>query len=337
MSQPVVMQKTMDLSFEGSNPKVVEMFPMNLNQVEPSIKSHVSMEEKNFLLKFDFLTKLGMETRAVNSLSKEDMKKMSFIFEAERKESEDEEELMMPDLELKKTYSNAEGDYSLNFFQKTDSEVRQAYLNKLINMKILKLQPSKKHQEIIVFDWDDTLLCTSYLGRHGLVHLPQEIIEGLKTLDEKVCNVLETASSFGKVFIVTNSEDGWVAYTAMAYLPKTYQIIMDKVEIISARTKYKALYPGDNYRWKAEAFLDIKKEFDEGVNANIVSIGDSRAEIEAAKILGDQFSYALVKTVRFRNNPGLWDLVKQLDLLNERFEQIIVSRTSLTIRLEKTI
>jgi len=48
-----------------------------------------------------------------------------------------------------------------------------------------------------------------------------------------------------------------------------------------------------------------------------------------------QFSQAMIKTIKFRENPRPDELVKQLDLVFDKFEQIYMSIRNLTIRLEK--
>lgn len=301
-----------DINIDGS-------FTASVAPSESQGPEIVDTDDKSKLFQFDLLNKLGMAAK---------------VYESGRKESFDEDDLYNEEV-FTDSYTNAEGDFSLSLFQRTDDEVRQAYLNRLINMKILKLQPVKKHQEIILLDWDDTLLCTSYLGRYGLVHLPEKILEDLKVLDNRVSLLLETATSFGKTYIITNAEEGWVAYTGMMFLPKSYKIIQEKIEVISARNKYQEKYPEDTYRWKVESFLDLKKMFDSSLVANIFCVGDSRVEMEAARCLGESLNHAIVKTVKFKTTPGVQDLIKQIDLLNDRFEYIITSRTSLTIRLEK--
>ena len=54
-------------------------------------------------------------------------------------------------------------DYELNFY-KSGNEIRQSYISKLIAMKVMNpnMKP-KQHNSIIIFDWDDTLLPTSFL------------------------------------------------------------------------------------------------------------------------------------------------------------------------------
>ena len=43
----------------------------------------------------------------------------------------------------------------------------------------------------------------------------------------------------------------------------------------------------------------------------------------------------MIKTIKFRENPRPDELVKQLELVSDKFEQIYTSIRNLTIRLEK--
>jgi len=336
-TESAVLLPSADLTLSGpQEPLIINESPFAadhtpINLLEPTTPN--SANDKAMLSRVRFASKV-LGVKSMNSMPKADFKKMAEVFEAERKESLDEGD-GLEDLQIQKSYSNSEGDFSMNLFERTDDEIRKAYLTRLMKMGILKMTPSKKHQEIIILDWDDTLMCTSYLTRIGLMQLPEGALEPLRILDEKIAKFLEKAISFGRVVIITNAEEKWVAYTGLGYLPKSYQIIQENVEVISARARYQDEFPADTFRWKVEAFLDFRKEFDDNVIANIVSIGDSRAEMEAARCLGEQMSHSIVKTVKFKNNPGVNDLIKQINLLNDRFEQIITSRASLTIRLEK--
>lgn len=68
---------------------------------------------------------------------------------------------------------------------------------------------------------------------------------------------------------------------------------------------------------------------------NIIAMGDSMMEIDAAHHLSQKFSKSLIKTVKFREYPKPNELVKQLNLVILKFEEIVNSPKNLTIRLEK--
>lgn len=49
---------------------------------------------------------------------------------------------------------------------------------------------------------------------------------------------------------------------------------------------------------------------------NIVAIGDSNIELEAAYNLALQYNTAFIKTIKFRETPSPEELVKQIKLVN---------------------
>ncbi len=66
---------------------------------------------------------------------------------------------------------------------------------------------------------------------------------------------------------------------------------------------------------------------------NLIALGDNVFEIEAAYILGAQFTKAFIKTVKFRMSPSTTELIKQLKLVDSQFENICNSPKNLTVRL----
>ena len=229
--------------------------------------------------------------------------------------------------------NGSEGDFVMT---KTDEEARHCYYDRLINMKILRLTPSKKNQSICIFDWDDTLLCTSYITNMGIKNITSCMGSVMRPLDEIVSRLLEKAAAAGHVFIVTNAQEGWVQYSAKTFLPKTAAMIEERnTTIISARTCYEGMYPGENGRWKREAFTSLVKQFEKDVVTNLICMGDSEIEIDAAHVMAKMFDKAITKTIKLKENPRPEDMVKQLSLVVDKFEQIFVSLKNSTIKLEK--
>ena len=62
--------------------------------------------------------------------------------------------------------------YSLDFIQKnrTGDNIRRNFLSKLTYQKIwlTPIDKPKLHETAIIFDWDDTLLCTSFINPSGI-------------------------------------------------------------------------------------------------------------------------------------------------------------------------
>jgi len=67
--------------------------------------------------------------------------------------------------------------------------------------------------------------------------------------------VLRSAAAHGTVLIITNSDSGWVEYSASRFLPSLLPTLQsDLVSTVSARTRYEGMYPGQPLCWKAAAF-----------------------------------------------------------------------------------
>lgn len=211
-----------------------------------------------------------------------------------------------------------------NFKPRTGDRIRNDLLSKLTYQKIW-LTPCERpisHQTVIIFDWDDTLLCTSFLNPKGYVDTDKilcPVIESnLKKLEDSVEKLLKLAISLGKTYIITNAQGGWVEYSSQLYMPRVYQIL-DDIKIISAREKFEK-YHATMHEWKVQAFMLTEEDLEENAVTNLVALGDSIIEMEAAAHLAKRFSQARIK---------------QLKLVTDKLEEIVMSPKNWTIRLER--
>ena len=156
----------------------------------------------------------------------------------------------------------------------------------------------------------------------------------LKRLEDSVEDILKLAISLGKTYIITNAQDGWVEYSSQLHMPKVYELL-DDIKIISARDKYEKLYPNDMDQWKVQAFLLTEEDLDERAVMNIVAIGDSKIELDAATNLSQRFSRAFIKTIKFKESPTPEELIKQVKLVKKKLNEIVLSSKNWTIRLEQ--
>ena len=63
------------------------------------------------------------------------------------------------------------------------------------------------------------------------------------------------------MIIITNSDEGWVNYSAERYLPNLISVLKN-YRIISARTRYEKFYPNQPLCWKAAAFAhEVNEHF----------------------------------------------------------------------------
>ena len=182
------------------------------------------------------------------------------------------------------------------------------------------------------------MLPTSFLTPNGFLienmELSEEDQEKLLKIENCVFSLLTESIEKGNVYIITNAGNGWVEYSAMRFYPSIISLL-PKIKIISARTEYEKLYPGDSRQWKIQAFLTVLNNMDVKLVTNIICLGDSLFEIEAGRILASKFTEAFIKTIKFREAPKLDELIKQLKLVSLQFGKIYSTIKNLTIRVEK--
>ena len=238
---------------------------------------------------------------------------------------------------------------SLNNHIRTSKEIFLSYLNKLYHFKPpfsklninIKEQIKRKYNSIIFFDWDDTLLCSSFLSKIGLFDDEQTIKINLKLikdqlskLEENVFKVLSISVKLGDTFIITNASEGWVESSAKKYLPNIIKLF-NKVKIISARTAYENQFPNDNKLWKLAVFRDIANFYNKNIVTNIISFGDSNIENDAAVKVSSLFQECFIKNIKLKDNPKIEDMIKQLYLISKQFDYIHSATRNIFLSVEK--
>ena len=276
-----------------------------------------------------------------SKLNGKEQKTEDKIKEQEEKPKENEEinnPDNMPRISSETSISSSTFDYELNFYR-NGNDIRQSYISKLIskNIWIPNMKP-KQHNSIIIFDWDDTLLPTSFLTPGGVfnedITLSESEQDKMLKLEQSVYTLLNETIEKGNVYIITNAGKGWVEYSAKRFYPSIVEVL-PKIKIISARGEYEKIYPGNSRQWKIQAFLYLLNYVDVKLVTNIICIGDSLFEMEAGRILASKFTEAFIKTIKFREAPKLDELIKQLKLVCVQFGAIYSSIKNLTIRVEK--
>lgn len=173
------------------------------------------------------------------------------------------------------------------------------------------------------------------------------------------------------MIIITNSDEGWVKYSAERFVPRLVPVI-DKYRIISARTRYERFYPNHPLCWKAAAFAHevnelyetssagsdnaSEKSYDSleltdvssasedslvpqqppkavfGAQREIVSFGDSMEERTAVRIVSNQLC-AIPKSVMFLPSPSPLQIIGQLLMLTDYMKYVCDSETSLDLEI----
>lgn len=188
--------------------------------------------------------------------------------------------------------------------------------------------PKRKQKTIIFFDWDDTLLCSSLLSGQGfkletVAEPSEEMTKQLKDLEQSVINVLTLAMTYGEVQIVTNAETGWVQLSAQKFIPGVVRLL-SKISVLSARSTYEEMCPGEPLKWKFYAFQErLAKTFElQGIERNILSFGDSHVEREAIRAVTRGRPYTRTKSVKFAERPSIEQLQRQIELVTNCFQYI---------------
>ena len=221
---------------------------------------------------------------------------------------------------------------------KSNDQIRVRLIQQLCNTKqwlpVFERPPTA--QTIIIYDWDDTLLCTSYLNQLTDPQNTQdpEVLEKLRKLDLAVVSLLKESSPLGSNYVITNAMRGWVEFSAAKWLPSVLPLL-DHFKIVSARSDYEQLYPGNYHQWKECAFLQIPQIGGTDSITNLVVLGDSMVEMDAAKTLKNCYSRACIKTIKFQDSPTPEELIKQLGLVTCKFQEICTAAKDMTIRLER--
>ena len=307
----------------------------NLNEYENLKAENIEIYEKEQNLNLFNLqeSKIKLKKNTIDSISTTDSLKEFFPNNTLEKIDIEKRKLSLQnDINEKR--------YELKIIKKSEFEIRNSFYEKLINQKIWGKSIKNEKNNLIIFDWDDTLLCTSVLSPYGYfdddIILSNQGKEKIKKLEENVKKILELSINKSTTFIITNSEPGWVEYSCKRFLPLVYPLL-SKLNIISARGLFEKIFPNNSRMWKIETFNNIFHNFNYLLPTNIICIGDSFYEIEAGKNLGKKFNNCFVKTIKFKESPNIEELIIQINLVIEKFNYIFSAEKNWTIKVEKKI
>jgi len=208
---------------------------------------------------------------------------------------------------------------------------------------------------VIMFDWDDTLLASSFLAAAGyrldtVEAATPEVDAQLRALENCVCSLLTLALRYGHVNIVTNAETGWVQLSAQKFMPAVVPLL-SRVNVISARSTFESAHPEQPLKWKYFAFaLRLSAVFGTGApgaawgsassesnSKNVVSFGDSHVEREAIRAITRGVSGCRTKSVKFAERPTPEQLRRQLELVTNCFHYIHNHDADLDLQLTVTL
>jgi len=203
---------------------------------------------------------------------------------------------------------------------------------------------------VIIFDWDDTLLASSFLSSRGYrldsemekTNEHEQVEQQLRELESAVTALLTMALTYGTVHVVTNAETGWVQLSAQKFMPGLVPLL-SKVNILSARSTFEPMHPDSPLKWKFFAFQEkLSTHFGadykpSGAKKNVISFGDSHVEREAVRAVTRSMSLTRCKSVKFAERPSTEQLRRQLELVTNCFHYIHHHDGDLDLQLTVTV
>eukprot|EP00443_Scrippsiella_acuminata_P009160 CAMPEP_0115198738 /NCGR_PEP_ID=MMETSP0270-20121206/16258_1 /TAXON_ID=71861 /ORGANISM="Scrippsiella trochoidea, Strain CCMP3099" /LENGTH=266 /DNA_ID=CAMNT_0002612115 /DNA_START=47 /DNA_END=847 /DNA_ORIENTATION=+ len=194
-------------------------------------------------------------------------------------------------------------------------------------------------ETLTIFDWDDTLMPTSDLERHGLLSKRRAVVGkdvqvALQVLADKIVETLQEAMKFGKVIIITNAAEGWVQESCRHFLPSV-EAYLSYIPVVSARSTFEPTGIRSPTEWKSLAFQREVGAFCDGLakgqHGNIVSVGDSVHEHLALISAACGRPGCLSKSLGLAERPSIEQLSQELDLVAGSFEEVALFEEDLDV------
>ena len=194
---------------------------------------------------------------------------------------------------------------------------------------------------IFILDWDDTIICSSWLKKMGYVaetsKPSEELLQETAKIATAVERLINKISEYGRISIVTNASDGWVELSCQIFMPSIYYLI-SSIPIISAQELYAHKYAHPNM-WKMMAFRsEILATLFDGMPSttrHIISIGDGEAEQFATRSIRPIRFYGplVTKSIRLMPQSTPAELIDQLNKITSIISPLVTHESHLDLQM----
>ena len=189
----------------------------------------------------------------------------------------------------------------------------------------------------LVFDWDDTLLPTSFLKDFSNGHLDRENLQKIRDqyhsdwleFDRLVSSLLKAFSKKYDLYIITNARLNWLKVSSSILMPKTkkfFNKLEEKGRLLSAREVFFQKRPWDESLigvktkkdWKPFTFFSVLSRY-----RHIVSIGDAEFERNALFSIPGLDKNIIKKNIKLIKRPTFYELQDQLVFLWQQWPVMV--------------
>lgn len=202
--------------------------------------------------------------------------------------------------------------------------------------------PFATEQTLLIFDWDDTLLPSTWISKQGLRLDEASVVsdaqrEELNTVAQSAIRTLRAAKRHGTVVIVTNAERGWIELSSRKWMPSICPLL-ESIQIVSARAAYEK--PGVTLpsTWKTLCFRNEVNSFFESLSPektrNVMSFGDANHERVAIFQCTNEMSNVHTKSLKFMEQPQLEQLRKEHEWIFWCLKHVVNHQGTLDLQVQ---
>jgi len=199
-----------------------------------------------------------------------------------------------------------------------------------------------KERTVCFFDWDDTLLPSSYLRKSGAVmtndgrSLNGTLKRKLMDIERLGIDLLQASLQYGAVTLITNSTSAWLNLSLSRFMPRMKVFLeQNQIRFVSARRLFVQQFPDSPTRWKVEAFLQELRHYNEHSSfLNVIVFGDSMSDLFAGHVACRQMKNSNIKVVKLMDWPNLDQLIKELKFLRLNIDALVRHHGSVDVSIE---
>jgi hypothetical protein len=172
--------------------------------------------------------------------------------------------------------------------------------------------------KLVIVDWDDTVLPTSYLDQQGILRshmpLPDALGTALRKYAKCVEATFELLSEHGQIVIVSNAKEGWIDHSCARFLPSLAPFISVVPRMSAQPCAFDVLDdPTESTLtgWKEDAFhMLAEMYFEEPAGQPVFSLGDAIYERNAVRRIAERLG-VVAQSAKLLAKPTLKELEAQ--------------------------